>query len=334
MKSYLSVIAIFGLLLLLIPSIAMLGDTERLPQAQATAHEINFNVLHEETGEVTPLSAKEYVIGAVMAEIPSTFHDEAIKAQAVIAHTYALRLKLNEQASPTQALSGADFSDNPETYQAYFTTEQAKAFYGDGYEDYYKRVEKLVDEVINKVVIYESMPINAAFHAISCGITESAANVWGSEIDYLKPALSEGDLDSPDYAAQTTFTTEQMRDLLQTYDPAIALPDDPAVWISVSLRSYSGTVSQVAVGDKILSGTQLRAALGLRSASFDVNYANDTFTVSTKGYGHGVGMSQYGANAMAEQGKDYKSILEHYYTGVTVTDIAEVPSLAALQEPL
>lgn len=323
MKKYFAVVAIFCLLMLAIPSVSLLGKGsthEKKPDETS----IVFNVLDEETGEIITYSQRDYVIGAVLAEIPVSYHNESIKAQAVAANTYAIKLKLNEYLSPTKELKGADFSNNPEKYQAFFTAEDAKEFYGENYDSNQKKVAALVDEVVNKVLVYDSIPINAAFHAISGGITESASVVWGSEISYLTPTVSAGDLTSPDFLAQVSFTSEEMQTLLIDNFPDLVLPDGPANWFKISDRSYSGSVTQIAVGDKTLTGSQLRSKLGLRSANFEVTFAENTFVFTTKGYGHGVGLSQYGANTLAQDKMSYDQILLHYYSGAALVDISNL----------
>lgn len=325
MKKYFFVIAIFIVLVIGIPAIPLLGSTAMIipnpTESTPTTMYETFKILDEKSGQVSEVPVRDYVIGAVEAEMPASFHEEALKAQAVAAHTYAVRLAMKERATPTAELSGADFSNNPDKYQAFFTTEQAKQFYGTNFELYNDKISKAVDAVLSTVIVYNGEPINAAFHSISSGITESAATVWGSEVAYLTPTVSEGDISSTDYTATKSFTTEEVRAILTQKKSDLVLPVDPATWFGIAARSYSGTVTKLTVGDLTLTGMEARTSFGLRSACFEVAYAADTFTFTTKGYGHGVGLSQYGANYMANQGKSYKDILLHYYTGVELTEL-------------
>ncbi|NMA80160.1 MAG: stage II sporulation protein D [Clostridiales bacterium] len=320
MKKYLFIVAIFALLLVTLPAIPLIGKKPN--QAPITSKLEPFKVLDADTDEVFEIEARDYVIGALLAEMPISFHEEALKAQAVAAFTYALRLKENESIMQTEELSGAHFSNDPKKYQAFFTQEEAKEFYGDEYEDSYKKAQNVVDSVLGKVILYDNAPISAAFHSISSGITESASVIWGSDISYLKPTVSEGDLDSPDYISTKVVAESDLKEILELKNKDIKLPDKPSDWLKIVDTSYSGTVTKIKAGDDEFTGNEFRALLGLRSANFEVSYADKDFTFTTKGYGHGVGMSQYGANAMAENGKTYEEILKHYYSGVQIADIS------------
>jgi stage II sporulation protein D len=252
--------------------------------------------------------------------MPATFEKEALKAQAVAAHTYAERQKEKAETSPDPELGGAYFSNDSAKYQAYFTENQVKQYYGDNYEQYIKKVREAVSEVENEIIVYKDEPIIAAFHSMSAGKTESAENVWGSGVDYLVPVDSEDDVSAPKYLEEYEFTEDEMRRRLENAFEGIKLGDEPEKWFSEAELSDSKTVLKIKVGDKTVTGQEIRAALSLRSAAFEISYDKE-FKITTKGYGHAVGMSQYGANSMAEKGKDYKEILEHYYPG---TDILEL----------
>lgn len=332
MRNYLFAIALFAFLMLAVPSIPMvkqtiaIGDSkvetsEQVEKKDSRNEKLSFNVLDTKSGKVFTVDAKDYVIGAVMAEMPVSYEKEALKAQAVAAFTYALRQKQNQESSPTEALSGADFSNDPTKYQAYFTEKEAKEFFGNSYNDSYNKVAKAVDEVYGKYLEYDNQPIAAAYHSISCGITESAQVVWGQSISYLQPEVSPNDLDSPNYEVKTDFTADELKTALQAYDSTLSFGDDPSKWFQIIDKSYSGTVTNIAVANSALTGAQFRSALNLRSACFEINYSDGAFSITTKGYGHGVGMSQYGANSMAKNGKNYEDILLHYYTGVKLAEI-------------
>ena len=292
------------------------------PQANTTENEIEgFDVLDIKSGQVTSVLAKDYVIGAVLAEMPSSYHKEALKAQAVAAFTYALRQQQNAEISPTKELNGADFSNDSSKYQAYFSVEEAKEKFGTSYNEANKKVTEAVNEVYGQYLVFNDEPIAAAYHSISSGITENAQNVWGEEISYLTAKESEYDTTSPDYEYTVTFTADELKQKFSEYNIGINFPEDASTWISVKESSPSGTVLSVSVGNTTLSGTQFRSALGLRSACFTVNYVNNTFSITTKGYGHGVGLSQYGANGMAYNGYTYDAILKHYYSGVEIKNL-------------
>lgn len=276
----------------------------------------SFLVQDYKTGKIMDVPVRDYVIGAVCAEMPASFHDEALKAQAVAAHTYAVRQMIREKQSPTPALKGAYFSNNPSKYQAYFTVEDTKKFYKEDFQQNYDKISAAVDSVLDKMLVYNDEPIVAAFHSMSSGKTEDASVIWGKKIDYLVPVDSSSDKNEGTYSQTKSFTKEELKARLTTNYKDAALGDDPSKWIKVLSSSSSGTTTEVQIGNKTVSGVELRDLLDLRSPSYTISYADNKFTFTTKGYGHGVGLSQYGANAMALKGKKYDEILLHYYKGV------------------
>lgn len=272
-----------------------------------------YKVLDVSTGEVMEVDERTYVIGAVCAEMPATFAEDALKAQAVSAHTYAERQRLRERANPTPELCGADFSNDTNKYQGYFTESQALQYYGDNFKTYYEKISSAVDDVLPYVITYNDEPIISAFHSMSSGKTESAENAWGMPVDYLIPVDSSSDTSAPRYIDTVKYEKETLRQLLAEKFSGVILSDDFTSWIRINEVSESGTVLSAMVGDMKVSGNDIREALALRSACFEISFENETLTVTTRGFGHGVGMSQYGANAMANEGKTWREILLHYY---------------------
>lgn len=275
-------------------------------------------ILDFTSGQVMEISMREYVIGAVLAEMPATYHSEALKAQAVAARTYAVRQREKQRISPDPELMGADISNDSSKYQAYFTPEQAKRFYGSGYELYLKKAEEAVDSTDRMIMVYDGEPIVAAFHSLSGGRTESAEIVWGSSVDYLVPVASDHDENAPSYLEERNFSADELRKILEKAISEADFSIPESQWLSVSETSASGTVTKMTAGGAEISGADLRKFLSLRSANFTVEYSKGNFSITTRGYGHGVGLSQYGANAMAEAGSDFEEILTHYYTGAAL----------------
>ena len=280
-----------------------------------------YRVLDTVSGEVIELPARDYVIGAVCAEMPASFGEEALKAQAVAAHTYAERRRLSERSSPTTELKGADFSNDTAVYQGYFTKERARECFGEKFGENYEKISAAVDEVLPYIITYDEAPIIAAFHSMSPGFTESAENVWGAPVNYLVEVDSRYDLTAPHFREKKEYSGEELKTALEYAFPGIVLGDDIKKWIEVLNVSDSGTVLTASVGDMTVTGGELRDALELRSASFEYSADSSGATLTTKGFGHGVGMSQYGANAMASEGKNWREILEHYYPGCTISEI-------------
>lgn len=277
-----------------------------------------YRVLDTATGEVTEVPVRDYVIGAVCAEMPAAFEEEALKAQAAAAHTYAERLRRKRLTSPDPDLKGADLSNDTAKYQGYLTLDQIRTYYGQDFDQLYEKVSHAADEVMPYIITYEDEPIISAFHSMSSGRTESAENAWGAAVDYLVPVDSPQDVNAPRFMEETQLSQEVLREKLTSAFGELELGEDMADWVKVLELSSSGTVLSASVGGKEVSGGELRTALGLRSACFDYSVKDGNAVFTTKGYGHGVGMSQYGANAMAQAGSTWQEILAHYYPGCKV----------------
>ncbi|MDL2234127.1 stage II sporulation protein D [Ruminococcaceae bacterium OttesenSCG-928-L11] len=300
------------------------GDEEEITVSEAvpanTAHGVlSFRIYDQTTGTVSEVGLRDYVRGAVASEMPVTFHEEALKAQAVAAHTYALRHHTLQQENPDPTLYGADFAADPSQMKGYITEEKAKQFYGETYgEVYWEKICSATDSVLSYILEYDGEPIVAAYHAMSAGRTEAADNVWNGGAGYLVPADSEGDYLAPDYEMVTTLSVEAVREAIATAYPAAVLAGDPSGWFSDIARSESGYITGVNVGGLELHGKDIRTLFDLRSHNMDIACTGTGFTFTVRGHGHGVGMSQYGADFLARQGYSFDEILEHYYQGASL----------------
>lgn len=274
-----------------------------------------YRVLLTERGEIAEVPVRDYLIGAVAAEMPASYEAEALRAQAVVSHTYAERIRLQNARCPDPALNGADFSDDSAQYQAFYTSEQMRLAYGSHYAEFYEKIAAAVDAAGDQLLFSDGEPIVAAFHAVSAGQTESAESVWGSALSYLVPVKSDWDRSAPHFEEEAVRSAETVKKALTARFPKIELPAEPADWFRLTDVSESGTVRTVQCGSETVSGQTLRELLSLRSACFTVVPRDDGFVFTTKGYGHNVGMSQYGANEMAKRGADCAGILAHYYPG-------------------
>lgn len=342
MKDLFKITGIFALFIIIIPMIGFIAREDKTAaEPEETAVSVTegapektypddtygeeFSVLDCSTGQIMAMTMDEYIKGAVLGEMPASYGIEALKAQAVAVHTYAVRRMEQQREDPDPELMGAYISNDSSKYQAYFSPEQAKAFYGDDYEEYDRKAAEAVSAVRDEILVYNGEPIVAAFHSISGGRTESAENIWGVALDYLVPVDSEADEGSPLFESEAVFTSDELYARLTQSDFGITIPDgaDKAKWIEITETTDSGTVLKAKTGDKELTGMELRALLGLRSPVFTVSCSEkeDCFTFSVKGSGHGVGMSQYGAEQMAESGANYREILSYYYTGAEVVSL-------------
>lgn len=285
---------------------------------EAPLEEAPLLILDETTNEVVTVSIHDYVLGAVAAEVPLTYPDEALRAQGVAAHSYALAVKA--QADPNdQTLQGAYFKASPARRMGYVTEDVMRIMWGDAYEENYQRLEEVLAPVFNQVLLYDGQPALACYHAISNGKTESSEALWGEGVPYLVSVDSPLDLTSPEYEQTITMTMQEMYECLSPNFSGIDISGHPSTWFGALDLDAAGYVQKVHIGPVLCKGADIRNALGLRSSSFTITYTEDNvFSITTKGYGHGVGMSQYGANAMALTGKTYAEILAFYYPGTTL----------------
>ena len=291
------------------------------PESTASAPEISaayageadrFLIQDASTGQVLELSRREYLIGAVAAEMPVSWPDEALKAQAVAAHSYALYCR--DHAAPD---SIGWLTADPARRQGCLTDPVLRSYWGTAYETNYARLAALVDEVEHTVLLCDGAPACASYFAISNGRTEASENVWGASLPYLVAVDSSTDLQADHYEVTLTLSSAQVQAALaaQGLTPDAAAPEQ---WFSSPTRTASGYVARLSVCGVERSGAFLRRALGLRSTDFTIRYENGQFYITTHGYGHGVGLSQWGAKAFAEQGLSYDAILAHYFPGTTL----------------
>lgn len=299
-----------------------LADSEAQPQEQTTQEPTTtgdyFSILDATTGRVSVVSALDYTIGAVAAEMPMTYADDALMAQAVAAHGYALALQQNPNKEQKLLDANADFEADPTRKLGYITQKEMKMLWGEDYEVYYQRLKSLIEPIIGQVLTYEGAPVTACYHAISNGMTQSAEDVWGQSVAYLTPVDSSADTQSPEFEETLTMTAQEVKDALTSHFAGIDCSAEPSQWFGVFQRNEQNYVTSVMIGQTKCKASDLRTALGLRSTDFTITWTNDCFTIVTRGYGHGVGMSQFGANVMALNGTSYDQILAHYYPGTTL----------------
>lgn len=292
------------------------------PESTASAPEISaayagdadrFLIQDASTGQVLELSRREYLIGAVAAEMPVSWPDEALKAQAVAAHSYALYCR--DHAAPD---SIGWLTADPARRQGCLTDPVLRSYWGTAYETNYARLAALVDEVEHTVLLCDGAPACASYFAISNGHTEASENVWGTALPYLVSVDSSTDLAADHYEYALTLSAQQTAQQLA----ALGLTADlaaPEQWFGTPEYTAAGYVAALPVCGQRITGTALRQALGLRSTCFTVRYESGAFCFTTKGYGHGVGLSQWGAKALAEQGQNFADILAHYYPGTSLS---------------
>ena len=266
-------------------------------------------------GGIANLTMGEYLWRVVAAEMPASFEPEALKAQAVTARTYTL-YQMSIGQNPNHP--DADMCSDHTCCQAYLDPTKAAANWGESAPDYTQRITDAISSTDGQAILYQGAPIDAVFFSSAAGRTLDAVEVWGGSVPYLASVESPEGEEVPSYHSTVTVPVSDFRETFCIKYPEADLTGDPSGWFQKVVPTSSGGVESVQVGGVQVKGTTLRSLFGLRSATFTVSADSQNINFSVTGYGHGVGMSQYGANALAREGEDYRAILTHYYTGVTV----------------
>ncbi len=267
------------------------------------------------SGTVVGVPLEEYVIGVVAGEMPALYEPEALRAQAAASLNLA-RLALLDGTS--ERLGGGHISSSAASAQAYLTIEQMRDKWGADFDAYYARIADAVQAVFDYEIVYEDSLCQTCFHAVSAGRTENSENVWLNAVPYLSAVDSGFDTTADNYSVSVQMHADSFAQGLEAY--GFAPTQTARLWLGESTYSDSGTLLALEVGNITVSGAQLRSAFGLRSAAVEVIYEDGEFILTCKGYGHGVGMSQYGAQQLALQGKTWQDIIRHYYTGVEIRE--------------
>ena len=274
-------------------------------------------LLHKDSSEVEEVKLDDYIACVVSAEMPVSYDIEALKAQAIVARTYTI-YKITTSKKHEQA----DICDKSTCCQAWISKEnRLKKWKEDVANENWNKIIKAVNETAGKIITYNGKPINAFFHANSGGKTEVPFYVWGgSGYPYLQVVETAGEDAYSQYSSEATFTKEELeKKIIEKHeDFEINLEEENC--IEIKERDKSDRVVTVKIGNLNLSGVETRTLLGLRSANFTVDISKDKVSFKVIGYGHGVGMSQTGADALAKQGKNCEEIIKHFYSGVEIKD--------------
>lgn len=257
--------------------------------------------VYRSNGSVINLNMTDYLIGVVSSEMPASFNLEALKAQSVLARTYALKAKQ----------TGKKLTDTVST-QSYIDIDQMKNKWGNSFNIYYNKIKNAVENTNGEYLSYNGNYIEALYHSTNNGKTESSLDVFGNYYPYLISVSSEYDKNASSYLRTINMPLDTISNKL-----GLSLNNDSVI----NILSYTdgGNIKEININENNFSGKKVRELLGLRSADFDISISDNNANITTRGYGHGVGMSQYGANGMANAGYGYKDILSHYYPGTTLT---------------
>jgi stage II sporulation protein D len=274
-------------------------------------------LLHKKTGEIEEANLDEYLCNVVSAEMPATYETQALEAQAIVARTYTIFKILNKKHD------NADICDDSTCCQAWISKEDRLAKWEESTkESNWQKICDAVENTKGKIVTYENQPINAFFHSNSGGTTEIPLNVWGgSGYPYLQSVQTAGEEAYSQYQSEVEFTYDEIIEKIKEKYQDISIDFSNDESIKILEYTESGRVRTVRFGNHEISGVEARTILGLKSANFEISKNDGKIKFSVIGYGHGVGMSQTGADAMAKQGSTAEEIIYHFYTGVEIKDV-------------
>lgn len=276
-------------------------------------------LLHTETGQVEELEIDQYLYGVVSSEMPANFEIQALKAQAVVARTYTIYQIINNSSKH----ENADICDNSACCQAWITKEERIARWTpEEAEGNWNKIVEAVDSTKRKIITYNGAPINAFFHANSGGTTESSLNIWGGiDYPYLKSVETAGEDGYTQYSSEVVLSQEELLQKIKEKYEDCEIDYSQENCIQILEYTTSGRVKTIKFGNKEIAGTEARTLLGLKSTNFTYSIIDGKIIFSVTGYGHGVGMSQTGADALAKGGSNFEEIINHFYTDVKITDI-------------
>lgn len=279
----------------------------------------NVKLLHTSTNEIEEVKLDEYLCNVVSAEMPVDYDIEALKAQAIVARTYTIYKIIHNSGKH----NGADICDSSSCCQAWISKEgRFERWDENKKEENWNKISTAVNETIGKIITYNGEPINAFFHSNSGGTTEIPLNVWGgSGYPYLQVVETSGEDEYSQYSSEIILSKTELVEKLKEEYSDIEINFESEDDIKILEYTESGRVRTIQFGNKNLSGVETRTLLGLRSANFEITKDGENIKFSVIGYGHGVGMSQTGADALAKQGHKCEDIIKHFYIGVEIIDM-------------
>lgn len=275
-------------------------------------------LLHKKENKVEELNLDEYIVNVVSAEMPVNYNIEALKAQAIVARTYTIY-----KITTSKKHKEADICDDSACCQAWISKkDRLKKWKKSKANDNWNRIIKAVNETKGKIITYKGKPINAFFHANSGGKTEVPFYVWGGEgYPYLQVVETSGEENYKQYKSEAEFTKKEFDKKIKEKHNNFKIDYKDKECIKIEERDSSNRVIKVKVGNLNLSGVEIRTILGLKSSNFEIEITNERVKFYVIGYGHGVGMSQTGADSLAKQGKNCEEIIKHFYKNVEIIDM-------------
>ena len=276
-------------------------------------------LLHVDTETIEEIDLDEYLYGVVSAEMPASFEEEALKAQAVVARTYTIYKVVNNDGKHGEA----DICDDSTCCQAWISKDDRFSKWDEDEREYnWNKIVNAVNSTQGKIITYEGKPINAFFHSNSGGTTEAPIDVWGgSGYPYLQSVSTSGEDAYSQYSSEAIFTKEEFKEKIKKVHSNFEIDFAEEDCIKIEEYTDGNRVKTIKIGNLELSGVEVRTILGLRSANFKITITDDEIKFEVTGYGHGVGMSQTGADSLAKEGSNYEDIIHHYYTNVEIVDM-------------
>lgn len=276
-------------------------------------------LLHVDSKKIEEIDLDEYLYGVVSAEMPASFEEEALKAQAVVARTYTIYKIVNNDGKH----KNADICDDSTCCQAWISKEDRLSKWKEEERDEnWNKIVNAVNITQEKIITYNGEPINAFFHSNSGGETEAPIDVWGgSGYPYLQSVETSGEDAYSQYSSEASFTEKEFTTKIKEIHSNFKIDFDKKDCIKVEEYTDGNRVKKIKIGNLELSGVEVRNIFGLRSANFEVNIKENKVFFKVTGYGHGVGMSQTGADSMAKQGSNYEEIIKHFYTDVKIVNM-------------
>ncbi|MCI8617031.1 MAG: stage II sporulation protein D [Clostridia bacterium] len=296
-------------------------DNQTIQKNEEVVYEYNkygtINLLHKKTGEVEQVNIDEYLCNVVSAEMPADYEIEALKAQAIVARTYTIYKILNKKHE------NADICDDSTCCQAWISKDDRLARWEESKrESNWQKICDAVNDTKGKIITYNNVPINAFFHSNSGGITEIPVNVWGGTgYPYLQSVETSGEDAYTQYSSEVVLKQEELLEKLKEKYSDISIDFSNEDDIKILEYTEGNRIKTIKFGNHEVSGVEVRSLLGLRSANFEVIREGDSIKFSVKGYGHGVGMSQTGADSLAKQGKNADEIIKHFYKDVEIKEV-------------
>ncbi len=314
MKKILFFILIVMMITAGIPFLIVTGLSDYKKSEKIIDNKEYISVYIKNEDRVCDMEVEQYIKEVTAAEMPANFYPEALKAQAVAARTYLTnRARVYKKSEPPEEHKGALICTDSTHCKAWISEMTKREQWGESAEDNWKKISDAVDSTKNIIITYDNQPISAVFHSTSSGFTENAKDVWGGDVEYLISVKSEGDIKSPKFNSEAEFSIEEFKQIAQMNIEDI---DWDKGLVNNVKRSEAGGIKSVEIGGVLVKGSDFRFMYGLRSTNIEIEILENSIKMYVKGYGHGVGMSQYGANYMAMEGRDYENILKTYYTGV------------------